>query len=344
MWLFIGESLEGEGEGYKPPLVSRLESDCSDTIWTYERDSNGNLTDNFRSGKLNRICPNFSPGIVPEFEHEYISMGLEIVKRDGRNIPKPKNVVSYLGTKGTPYGESKILSIGSTMHYYDLEALDGDERVRDLSCQTAFLPFTRPIMRAAKKISETENFSNGNFVCLHYRGGDGQFSDPSAQNATKLSIIDQLEGLKPKKRQNVTLFIMTDLRTNKWRKELSKLFGLPGLIPRFPIEFYLYDSKIQEKVFSKRYGVLTNRLSKEEIENLISVESPVKLNGDPLLGTEKEKTFGKELRGMSLFIEQALCSCASLGFIPHADSTISQNILHLRNGGLCFRDYELGKA
>ena len=51
---------------------------------------------------------------------------------------------------------------------------------------------------------------------------------------------------------------------------------------------------------------------------------------------DKKYCLNQRLPDILLYVEQTVCSCATLGFVGTAGSTISENIELLRKYGLCY--------
>lgn len=94
------------------------------------------------------------------------------------------------------------------------------------------------------------------------------------------------------------------------------------------ISSLLLGFQVSTKVVAARYGLLGNRLSKREVKELLQLDSPIGV-------FTSQSSYGKDLLDMSIHIEQAVCSCSDIGFIGHPESTISQNIHHLRAASMC---------
>lgn len=128
------------------PNTYRIQENCSHVVWTYSRwlhwvklhhvihteplffrDEKGELTAKLRNISDSTFsCPGFTPGTPPHFEHEYLQEGLRKALSLGLPAPKPSNIVRNLGRQGSGAAESSVLSLSSTMHYFDLEAPLGD--------------------------------------------------------------------------------------------------------------------------------------------------------------------------------------------------------------------------
>lgn len=79
----------------------------------------------------------------------------------------------------------------------------------------------------------------------------------------------------------------------------------------------------------KRYGLMSNRLSRDEREEVLKLRR-----------TDADFDASLQRRGNikvdpTPFIEQAICSCAKLGFVGQKHSTFSDWIEHLRSGDFC---------
>lgn len=77
-------------------------------------------------------------------------------------------------------------------------------------------------------------------------------------------------------------------------------------------------------------GLLTNQLSMEEVNELANWNS---LRGNNV--SQDPKFFPN----VEVILEQAICSCADLGFIGNSLSTISKNVKILMSNGACQQVY-----
>lgn len=75
-------------------------------------------------------------------------------------------------------------------------------------------------------------------------------------------------------------------------------------------------------------GLWTNRIGRNEAESLMDDW------WDSASLTEVEPSLMGDVT-LKLYLEQVVCSCGSLGFIPHNLSTVSSGVDILRNGNLC---------
>eukprot|EP00271_Cylindrocystis_brebissonii_P003391 TRINITY_DN1430_c0_g1_i1.p1 TRINITY_DN1430_c0_g1~~TRINITY_DN1430_c0_g1_i1.p1 ORF type:complete len:595 (-),score=49.81 TRINITY_DN1430_c0_g1_i1:73-1857(-) len=329
-------------------LVAQVRRSCRETIWTYGRDPSGGLTSEFREWNLtgSGACPG-GLGEPPHFEHEYIREGLAYIDKEGLQRPEPINVVSFMGVPGTAIRSVKILTLGSAMHYFDLEYPLGEARADQLSCDTAFLPFVSPIMRFAQGFARSKSGVGlaNEFLCVHYRGSDGSFAGDEIRNASIQVVVKKLKAIRGKlptpsdPGRLPSLFLMTDMKTNAWRQRLSQEFGNEiGYEVRFPYEFAEYKANVSQEVLQTKYGLFSNRVHKSVARTLLQGGSPLPPYNPN--ATEPHSTWGGILRDVGVFLEQAVCSCAPWGFIGQAESTISESIYHLRGGGVCRRTYD----
>eukprot|EP00271_Cylindrocystis_brebissonii_P013091 TRINITY_DN32677_c0_g1_i1.p1 TRINITY_DN32677_c0_g1~~TRINITY_DN32677_c0_g1_i1.p1 ORF type:complete len:561 (-),score=46.46 TRINITY_DN32677_c0_g1_i1:466-2148(-) len=360
-------SLEG-----KSPLprrfrrrVSKVMRSCTETIWTYGRASSDNLTQYIQSinpsySPPTSPCPDFTPGILPPFERQYIVKAIRALQEQhkrgvlrGRKEPEVVDIRLAEGegiwAPKTPADRFDIMVLGSTIHYVDLDFFKEDGRGRELSCATAFLPFTPPIMRFAQSFAHAGSKGLGHhFACVHYRGSDGAFVSRASRKEHLNAILAQLYEVHSNLEQSVgpggafNLFLMSDMRTEAWRSRLGNIFSRPGFKVHFPLEFQALQTKVSKRVFASRYGVFTNRIPRPVAQIVMRSRASYPL--PELVPVQENSEFWDHadiLRDVGLFMEQAVCACAPWTFIGHPDSTISENIHHMRNGGLCDLKYEL---
>lgn len=89
----------------------------------------GSLVTRSRSlADLEHRCPNHGSGIIHYFEYKYLQKGLQTQKEAGSTPPEPKNILDIWGRPGSLQARAAILTLPTTMHFYDLEPPLGEDR------------------------------------------------------------------------------------------------------------------------------------------------------------------------------------------------------------------------
>ena len=125
------------------------------------------------------------------------------------------------------------------------------------------------------------------------------------------------------------LFLMTDIPRDKWNGTFLESLRVMGFDLKTTSSLLKHMEAIGRRTLVREYGLLTNRVSRSDVED------PRKQNGwSDGRGQMRVKGFGT-IPDLSLFVEQTICSCASLGFIGTQKSTASGHVHHMRAAKLC---------
>lgn len=311
----IWGTLEGCGALLSRPdeahgsCVYAVNEDCRTTIWVRGVKSLG-------SSQMN--------GSISPPQESAVDQGLSTKKKYGRR--SSKDIVETLGN-GSEAGKYQVLTFGSlfsseykgTQLHVDIES-SKDPKVRTLVEAMKFFPFTPSIVNAGKLYSKEK--IQQPFFCAQLRLLDGQFKNHWEK--TFASLQSQLKVLKDKQRlsQVLHVFVMTDLPRSNWSKTyLGELDAKKSLYKLHTIDSN--DPLIEETAF---------KLAKDDY-GLQSGFLP-RLNKTVFTGNRDHVAIGTG-PDILLFVEEVICSCATLGFAGTSGSTLSENISQLRMGNIC---------
>ncbi|EPS71914.1 hypothetical protein M569_02845, partial [Genlisea aurea] len=210
-----------------------------------------------------------------------------------------KDIYRDLGP-GSAAGLSNVLAFGSLFtapyagseSHIDIHRAPKDRRINSLIESIKFIPFVSDIADAGKRFALST--IKAPFFCVQLRLADGQFKNH--RETTLSTVSETLDSLR-RNGLPVNVFVMTDLPPGNWTGSyLGSLREDPGF-----------------KVFS-----LT------EADDLVTRTAKKMVDG------------GEQCRGSSLlpdvllYLEQSVCSCASMGFVGTSGSTIAEAISLMR--------------
>lgn len=230
-------------------------------------------------------------------------------------IRRRKDVYKAFGP-GSAAGPAAVLAFGSlfTAQYkgseshIDIHKAPKDQGIQLLIQKMEFIPFVPEILNAGKKFSH-ETIKDP-FLCAQLRLLDGQFKNHFQQ---------VLNSLIQKGPLPIHLFVMTDLPFRNWTG--SYLGELAKDSDDFKLIFVREEDELiaqtAKKVLNSGHGMklrfaTSNFYEREEQCNAIS------------------------LPDILLFIEETICSCATLGFIWTSGSTIAESIELMRKNNIYF--------
>ncbi|KAG7036139.1 hypothetical protein SDJN02_02940, partial [Cucurbita argyrosperma subsp. argyrosperma] len=209
-----------------------------------------------------------------------------------------------------PYKSSEL--------YIDIHEVRGDQRISSLMKNIEHLPFVPEILSAGKEY--IDKIIKAPFLCAQLRLLDGQFKNH--WKATFLALKQKLGSiLQNANEQPIHIFVMTDLPESNWTG--SYLGDLVSDSNRFKLFFLKEHDELvvraSEKVMAVGHGL---RLASSAF-------------GPGRIRDVKKKCAAEKLPDILLYIEETVCSCASLGFIGTAGSTIAESIELMSKYGLC---------
>ncbi|RAL49213.1 hypothetical protein DM860_014431 [Cuscuta australis] len=275
-----------------------VDEDCRTTVWTYQKDS--------KDGTLDSFQPN-----------EEIKKKKEI-----SFVRRRRDVIQTLGP-GSAAESSKVLAFGSLFtspykgseSHIDIHEAPNDPRIDSFIKRIKFLPFAPEIIGAGKKFVHDK--IKAPFLCAQLRLLDGQFKNH--WKATFRELKHNLESLKQTGPSSVHVFMMTDLPVSNWTGSYLDDIAKD---PRIKLVLLKNDDDLvtetARKIFSAGHGLKLGSISKRS-SNI----------------QENRWWSAQALPDVLLYIEETVCSCASLGFVGTSGSTIAENIELMRNYDIC---------
>lgn len=277
--------------------IYAINEDCRTTVWTYH-------VDGHEDGMLDSFQPD-----------EQLKQRKKI-----SFVRRRRDVFRTLGP-GSKVESASMLAFGSLFSapykgsesYIDIHESHQDQRFLSLMEKIKFLPYVPEVMNAGKEFAKAT--IKAPFLCAQLRLLDGQFKNH--HKATFDGLRQKLESLMQKGHQPIHIFVMTDLPRNNWTG--TYLGDLTGDAHNYKVHFLREDDQLvmqaAKKLTTAGYG-----------QRFIP-------NSDSRIG--KKYCSNQILPDVLLYVEQTVCSCASLGFIGTPGSTIAENIELMRKFGSC---------
>ncbi|PWA57179.1 O-fucosyltransferase family protein [Artemisia annua] len=155
------------------------------------------------------------------------------------------------------------------------------------------------------------------FVCAQLRLLDGQFKNH--RSATFQGLKQKLDSLRQKESLPIHIFVMTDLPVSNWTGTyLGDLANDSDSIKLFLLsEDDELIKRAAKKVLDEGHGWNFGAFSSDGIKNVCHRR--------------------QKLPDILLHVEETVCSCASLGFVGTAGSTIADSIEMMRKKQFCSR-------
>ncbi|CAM6104787.1 unnamed protein product [Calypogeia fissa] len=308
-----------------PNHIHEVDDDCRTTIWT--------------SGESST-------------EKEYLEELMRQQLQSDTTLPsninassiniKHKDVIETLGPASTA-GGSFLLAFGTLFSRYyngrtlmvDINATRHRKTMAHILTAIESQTFSVDILDAGRYFVQEKIV--GPFFCTHVRLDDGVFTVDRETNTfgplrQRLRQLEEISNQITKKPLNV--FLMTDLPREKWRgtylhdmhvNPMYKIYTMDG-------EEELLNDVIQ-KMDSHEYGLMHGFLPKLKILRKVAgngEEDEIIRRWD--LDMQKSSMSAFSVR---LFVEEVVCSCATLGFQGTLASTITRNILNMREAQMC---------
>lgn len=276
-----------------------VDEDCRTTVWTYHVD-----------GHEDGVLDSFQPD-------EQLKQ-----KKKISYVRRRKDVFRTLGP-GSDVESASMLAFGSLFSapykgsesYLDIHESHQDQRFLSLMEKIKFLPFVPEIMIAGNEFAKET--IKAPFLCAQLRLLDGQFKNH--HKATFHGLRQKLESLRQQGPLPVHIFVMTDLPRDNWTD--TYLGDLVSDAHNYKVNFLREDDQLvmqaAKKLTAAGYG-----------QRFIP-------NSESRIG--KKYCSNQRLPDVLLYVEQTVCSCASLGFIGTPGSTIAENIELMRKFGTCSR-------
>lgn len=273
--------------------VYAINEDCRTTVWTYLSGDEDAL-DSFQPDEQLKKKKKLS----------YVRRRRDVLKTLGPGSKAESTSLLAFGSLFTaPYKGSQL--------YVDIHESPQDQRFQSLVNKIKFLPFVPEIISAAKEFA-TATIGDP-FLCAQLRLLDGQFKNH--HKATFNGLKQKLESLRQKGPLPINIFLMTDLPRDNWTD--TYIGGLIRDSLNYKVYFLREDDEVVKKAAKK----------------LMSVGFGQRFipNSDDKVG--KMYCSNQRLPDVLLYVEQTVCSCASLGFVGTAGSTIAENIELMRKFG-----------
>ncbi|KAL0340362.1 UNVERIFIED_CONTAM: O-fucosyltransferase 30 [Sesamum radiatum] len=283
-------------DGNVDSCVFASREDCRNTVWTYLTDDDG-ILDSFQADdELKK-------------------------KRKISFLRRRKDVYKALGP-GSAAGTATVLALGSLFtssykgseSHIDIHEAPRDQKIQLLIQKVEFLPFVAEILSAGKKFAlET---IKAPFLCAQLRLLDGQFKNH--WKGTFLVLKQKLEVLKQTGSLPVHVFVMTDLPQLNWTGT------------------YLGDLAKDSGAFKLFVLREEDELVAETTTELLNAGNAIKLqSGFSNFEGRDQQCDALSLPDIRLYVEETICSCASLGFVGTAGSTIAESIGLMRKNNIC---------
>ncbi|MQL98437.1 hypothetical protein Taro_031148 [Colocasia esculenta] len=290
-------------EGNVQDCIFPVEDDCRTTVWTYGQ-GDGTL-DAFQPDKELRKKKKIS----------YIRRRRDVYKALGPGSEAEKATVLAFGTLfSSPYKGSEL--------YIDIHGLPANSPIQPSFLQSIeYLPFAQEILDAGRefalrKIKEP-------FLCAQLRLLDGQFKNH--WKTTFSTLREKLKMLqaehKGKDSQGpINIFIMTDLPLANWTGNYL------GALVNNPKSYKLHSLHEGNELVMK-----ASKMLMVAGHGLRAGFLPGSHN---VMG--KNKTCApQQLPDILLYVEETVCSCATLGFVGTSGSTIAASIELMRRHHTC---------
>ncbi|XWS49705.1 hypothetical protein CRYUN_Cryun12cG0026200 [Craigia yunnanensis] len=277
-----------------------VDEDCRTTVWTYQTDEVDRALDSFQPDEQLKKKKKFS----------YVRRRRDVYKTLGPGSEAESATVLAFGSLFTaPYKGTEL--------YIDIQKAPGDPRIKSLIKKIEFLPFASEIINSGKQFAAQT--IKAPFLCAQLRLLDGQFKNH--WKATFLGLKQKLDSLRQAGSRPVHIFVMTDLPQGNWTG--SYLGDLARDSANFKL-YFLREKDLLVMKTAKKLALAGHGLRFESVPGSM----------DAVANLEKH-CFPDILPDVLLYIEETVCSCASLGFIGTAGSTIAESIEVKRKFGLC---------
>ncbi|KAG4926538.1 hypothetical protein JHK82_052338 [Glycine max] len=199
---------------------------------------------------------------------------------------------------------------GSELHV-DIHESHQDQRFLSLMKKIKRIPFVLEIMIAGKQfVKET---IKAPFLCAQLRLLDGQFKNH--QKATFHGLRQKIESMRKEGLLPIHIFIMTDLPGDNWTGT------------------YLGDLISDKRNYKVHFLKENDKLVRRAAVKLMAVGHGQRFISNSDTSISKRYCSSQRLPDLLLYVEQTVCSCASLGFIGTPGSTIAENIELMRKIG-----------
>lgn len=277
--------------------IYAVNEDCRTTVWTYHKDGH-------EDGMLDSFQPDEQ--LKQKKKISYVRKRRDVFKTLGRDSEvESASLLAFGSLFSAPYKGAEL--------YIDIHESHQDQRFLSLMEKMKLLPFVPEIMLAGKEfVKET---IKAPFLCAQLRMLDGQFKNH--QKATFQGLKQKIESLRKEGSLPVHIFVMTDLPEDNWTG--TYLGDLTSDKHNYKVYFLKEDDELVKRAAVKL-------MAAGHGQRFISIS-------DSKIG--KKYCSNQRLPDVLLYVEQTVCSCASLGFVGTPGSTIAENIGLMRKFGLC---------
>ncbi|CAH8386738.1 unnamed protein product [Eruca vesicaria subsp. sativa] len=277
-----------------------VDDDCRTTVWTYRNGGSDGRLDSFQADEK----------VKKKKKLSYVRRRRDVYKALGRGSEAESVAILAFGSLFTaPYKGSEL--------YIDIPKSSSVPEVKSLIEKVEFLPFVREIMSAGKRFAK--GTIKAPFLCAQLRLLDGQFKNH--QEGTFLGLKQKLESLSLKSSGPVHVFVMTDLPESNWTGTYL------GDLSRNSTKFKLHFLREQDDVVVRTQKELASAGHGQKFGSIpMSMDSIKKM---------KKHCSPKKVSNVQLYVEEAVCSCASLGFVGTAGSTIADSVEMMRKFNAC---------
>ncbi|KAK4747428.1 hypothetical protein SAY87_014014 [Trapa incisa] len=294
-----GSFLSG-ADGNVNKCLYAVEEDCRNTVWIYQKEDEDGKLDVFQPDEQLRKKKKIS----------YIRTRRDVFKTLGPGTEAESAAVIAFGSLFTsPYKGSQLL--------IDITGAPVDRSIQSLIEKIEFLPFVPEIVRAGKEY--VEKTIKAPFLCAQLRLLDGQFKNH--WKSTFMGLKEKIESLRQKGSLPIHVFVMTDLPQSNWTG--NYLGELVQDIRSYKVHFLKAEDDLTVKT-SREISVAGHSLESGRVPYVFDGVDKLRKNCSP-----------KDLPDVLLYIEEVVCSCASLGFVGTAGSTIAERIEGMRKYDSC---------
>ncbi|KAL0542092.1 hypothetical protein IC582_022181 [Cucumis melo] len=287
-------------DGNVDKCLHAVDEDCKTTVWTYQS--------NEVDGALDLFQPNEQ--LKKKKKVSYVRRRRDVYRTLGPDSKAGSATVLAFGSLFTaPYKGSEL--------YIDIHGVSKDQRISSLMKNIEYLPFVPEILSAGKEY--IDKIIKAPFLCAQLRLLDGQFKNH--WKATFLALQQKLNSILENANEPIRVFVMTDLPESNWTG--SYLGDLDS------------DSNHFKLFFLKEHDELVLRASKKVMAVGHGLRWTSNAFGPGRIRNMKKECAPERLPDVLLYIEETVCSCASLGFVGTAGSTIAESIELMRKYGVC---------
>ncbi|PKA46446.1 hypothetical protein AXF42_Ash012578 [Apostasia shenzhenica] len=282
--------------------VYAVKEDCRTTVWTYQQGNDGVL-DLFQPDEQ----------LLKKKKFSYVRKRRDIYKAFGPGSETETTPILAFGSLFTsPYRGSEL--------YIDIHEATRDSKIQSLLRKIEFLPFVSEVIVAGNEVAR--NMIKEPYLCAQLRLLDGQFKNhwkmTFSELKQKLQSL-QVENESKKESNLIHIFIMTDLPQGNWTG--TYLGELAKNTKSYKLHtLHEHDElvvKTTKKLLRAEHGLHSGFFSRNFVE------------------TDESFCGSVSFPDILLYIEETVCSCASMGFVGTAGSTIAESIGLMRKNDIC---------